>query len=236
LLVYIPQILKYLDQLGPRPQDILKIVRKLCLPKRPKILDLGCGKGAISNYLAKKIDCSITGIDSFGPFIDHAAKHAPNKKVKYFMKDICKELEKKNKYDLIIFVSVGFVYHGLARTITAIRKKLKPNGCYILENMYLKRNRKNRSKLYKTIDRAAQNRILASFKDRLIDYKIYEQKETVVQNKYFLARIKKGMKELSKYKPEIKPLLEQYYAQQEYESDRINKDYEIAVHTYQRRS
>jgi len=55
LLEYVPDILKYLDQLGPSPKEVYQLVKKLSLPPNSQILDLGSGKGAISNYLAQNI-------------------------------------------------------------------------------------------------------------------------------------------------------------------------------------
>jgi hypothetical protein len=56
LLEYVPDILKDLDQLGPAPKEVYQLVKKLSLPSNPQILDLGSGKGAISNYLAHTLE------------------------------------------------------------------------------------------------------------------------------------------------------------------------------------
>jgi SAM-dependent methyltransferase len=55
----------YLDEsLNPRgPELLYEIVRRLGLPSRANVLDLGCGEGRFSIELAKRFGFTVTGID-----------------------------------------------------------------------------------------------------------------------------------------------------------------------------
>lgn len=71
--------------------------------KSEKILDVGCGTGKVSIYLAKK-HASVTGIDFSKEMINHAKDEAKksNVKIEFKVLDV-KELEKlKGKYDTIL--------------------------------------------------------------------------------------------------------------------------------------
>ncbi len=41
-----------------------------------RILDLGCGKGAVAIAMARALGCRVTGIDACAPFIEKARERA----------------------------------------------------------------------------------------------------------------------------------------------------------------
>ena len=64
LLPYIPELLADLWALGSSPETVVEWVRSLELPPETTgVLDLGCGKGAVSIALAKEFNFRIFGID-----------------------------------------------------------------------------------------------------------------------------------------------------------------------------
>lgn len=71
LIPYLPYLLQDLFELGSSPKDMLEIIQKnIPLNKPLCILDLACGKGAVSIHLAKSIPCTIKGIDIMKDFIE----------------------------------------------------------------------------------------------------------------------------------------------------------------------
>src|SRR5512140_3618904 len=73
LLPYLPYLLQDLWELGSNPADIIELIEKNVPNKSEmKVLDLACGKGAVSIKLAELIECSIKGIDIIPKFIDAA--------------------------------------------------------------------------------------------------------------------------------------------------------------------
>jgi predicted RNA methylase len=65
LFPYLPYILQDLWELGASPGEIIELVRKHANNySRLRILDLGCGKGAVSIQLAKELNCSCLGVDA----------------------------------------------------------------------------------------------------------------------------------------------------------------------------
>ncbi|HNT04445.1 MAG TPA: class I SAM-dependent methyltransferase, partial [Bacillota bacterium] len=64
LIPYLPYLLQDLWELGSDPKEIIKLIRKnIRKVKDLKILDLACGKGAVSVKLAKELGCHVQGID-----------------------------------------------------------------------------------------------------------------------------------------------------------------------------
>jgi 2-polyprenyl-3-methyl-5-hydroxy-6-metoxy-1,4-benzoquinol methylase len=68
MLPYIPYLLQDLWALGSSVEIILKVIKELELPKSAKVLDLGCGKGAVSIQIASRFGFHVTGIDAMEHF------------------------------------------------------------------------------------------------------------------------------------------------------------------------
>jgi len=63
LIPYLPYLFQDLWELGSSPIDILKMITKhILVSKETKVLDLACGKGAVSVNLAKELGCMVKGL------------------------------------------------------------------------------------------------------------------------------------------------------------------------------
>ena len=86
LIPYLPYLLQDLWELGSSPRDMLELIRKhIHVSAETKILDLACGKGAVSVNLAKELGCMVRGIDLIPEFIDFARKKA----IEYGVEALC---------------------------------------------------------------------------------------------------------------------------------------------------
>ena len=77
LFPYLSYILQDTWEIGTPPDIIIDLVQKHAKDySKLKVLDLGCGKGAVSVKLAHKLRCKCYGIDAIKEFIDEANKKA----------------------------------------------------------------------------------------------------------------------------------------------------------------
>ena len=77
LIPHLPYLLQDLWEMGSSPKDMLELVRKhIHVSMKTKVLDLECGKGAVSVYLAKELGRRVKGIDLIPEFIDVALEKA----------------------------------------------------------------------------------------------------------------------------------------------------------------
>lgn len=95
----------------PRPETEILVDKTLDVIKmhrleNPKILEIGTGSGCISIAAACKMTCEITAIDSSPEAIsisqENSAVNNTASKVSFLHKDIIKDFENFNGYDLII--------------------------------------------------------------------------------------------------------------------------------------
>jgi ubiquinone/menaquinone biosynthesis C-methylase UbiE len=114
------------------------------LPEHPKILDIGCGKGAQSFKLAEVSNGHITCIDNHQPFVDFVNQKA---KEEYIEDMIVAKLGDMNKLDLPegrfdVVWSEGAIYNmGFEKGLTELPKYLKSMGFIVVsEAVWLKDN------------------------------------------------------------------------------------------------
>ena len=106
-----------------------------------KILDLGCGKGAVSIQMAEEFNCKCLGIDAIPEFIDYAKNKAKEFKVDHLcefeVNDIRKRIETLPQFDVIILGSIGPVFGDYYKTLSTLSKNLKQNGIIIIDDGYI---------------------------------------------------------------------------------------------------
>ena len=112
LLPYVSFLLQDLWALGSSVDYINDIVGSLNLPPtRTKLLDLGCGKGAVSIQIASKLGFTVVGVDRMTPFLEDAQ----NKAIEYHVSHLCEFINQdimefvsvEHGFDLVILASLG---------------------------------------------------------------------------------------------------------------------------------
>lgn len=135
---FVPYLLQDLWEIGSSPEVIIDMVKKHIGGSNISVLDLGCGKGAVSVKLAKAVRCKVKGIDAVKDFIDYAR----NKAKEYAVNNICqfevgdiRECHEGN-YDLVIFGACGDVFGDLDVTVAKLKTMVKNGGFIIIDDAF----------------------------------------------------------------------------------------------------
>ena len=143
LLPFLPELLADIWALGSNVETIIGAVEALSLPPKSCIIDLGCGKGAVSIGLAKALNFRVVGIDLFEPFIDECEERARQNGVA----DICKFLHGNivrlagqiEPADVAIFAALGDTLGTRTETMGILRRYVRPGGFVIVNDGFLRR-------------------------------------------------------------------------------------------------
>lgn len=142
ILPHLPFILQDLWEIGSDPETIIELVRKHSRDySRLSVLDLGCGKGAVSVKLARALRCRCRGIDGIPEFISVAIEKARQ----YDVADLCvfetgdirERVKTLPHFDIIILGSIGPVFGHVGETLSALDPILGDNGFIILDDGYI---------------------------------------------------------------------------------------------------
>ena len=138
LFPFLPYLLQDLTEIGTDPVLVEKMIRTHIGSKPLKVLDLGCGKGAVSVHLARELNCHVTGIDGLQPFIDSAIELAATNKVTHLCSfrqgDIREEISTCSGFDVIVLGAIGPVFGFIGDTLQAVTPALNPGGYVIIDD------------------------------------------------------------------------------------------------------
>jgi len=231
LLPYMSYLLQDLWALGSSIDQILDLFSTLPLsPDTAKVLDLGCGKGAISVQIASKLGFEVVGVDAMPEFLEVAHK----KSSEYQVSDLCTFTEQdiltyvidKHNFDAVILASVGGIFGSNKNSIKKLRTQVRPGGYIVIDDGYLKKKETLSRKgyhHYRNYEKTVEE--LTMFNDRLLT----EIPTTVVSikiNDDFLKVIENRSIELIDQYPELEEDLNSYLDAQREECDILNSELE----------
>jgi 2-polyprenyl-3-methyl-5-hydroxy-6-metoxy-1,4-benzoquinol methylase len=224
LIPYLPYLLQDLWELGSSPRDIIHLISKqMKVSEKTKVLDLACGKGAVSVHLAKAKGCKMKGIDLIPEFIEFANKKAKEYGVsnlcEFVVGDITKSVNTEKDYDIVILGAVGDVLGTPEDTIEKLKNTIKPEGYIVIDDAFGKKGAK--------IDYYTREEWLLIFEKTevtLIDEKIIENDELVNLNREQQGFIIKRANELKREYPESAYLFDRYIHSQQVECDMLESD------------
>tara|TARA_Y100000590_G_scaffold411044_1_gene504682 strand:+ start:2446 stop:3651 length:1206 start_codon:yes stop_codon:yes gene_type:complete len=99
------------------------IVKKLNIKPGQRVLDIGCGWGGLSRYIAKEVGCEVHGISLASNQIDYCKKKARELKLDNLLSyELCDYREVKGQWDRI--VNVGFFEHVSPKFYKIFFKKI----------------------------------------------------------------------------------------------------------------
>ncbi len=135
---YIPFVLQDLWELGSIPEYIYQLIdNNIDTKKIKKIMDFGCGKGAVLSYLAKRMEFQGFGIDIVPEFIEFANRHSiensVNDRLNFSIGDILEYIGRNEKYDMVIYGYDSGLLGDVYNTISQLQNSISDSGYLILE-------------------------------------------------------------------------------------------------------
>ncbi|MCL2511687.1 MAG: class I SAM-dependent methyltransferase [Bacteroidales bacterium] len=142
IIPFLPYILQDFWGLGTPSEIVINLIQKHCEDYSTlNILDLGCGKGAVSVKLAEALKCNCYGIDAIPEFIETAKEKAQEYGVdmlcRFEVGDAREKIEELDRFDVIILGATGPIFDDYYTALTALSKHLTDEGIIIIEEAYI---------------------------------------------------------------------------------------------------
>lgn len=200
LFPYLPYIMQDLWELGASPEVVLKLVKKHMTDHSDlKVLDLGCGKGAVLIKLAKEFDAE-----------EHCC---------FECDDIRIRISDLRDCDIVILGAIGPVIGDYYSTLTKLSKCIKEGGRIIIDDAYTDDGGayshplvERKSVILEQISNAGM---------KLIDEIIINKDEIEKSNEYMYKNIKRRCQELIEIHPDKKNFFVNYIGKQEEENEAL---------------
>jgi SAM-dependent methyltransferase len=223
---HIPYVLQDLWQLGSIPEYIYQLINDNVDPRGiEKMVDFGCGKGAVLIYLAKRLEFQGLGIDRVADFIESAKRHSIENSVHdrldFVVSDFLDYINQNNKYDIVIYGYDSGILGDVPETITRLQDCISDSGYLVLEIAFTPDDKKRieglptKRELLEQMDKS----------DLMIVDQIFWATDTISAiNKKNNFHINKRIEELKKAYPEKTEIFDQYMSNQELECKMIENE------------
>lgn len=224
LIPFLPYLLQDLWELGSSPKDMSNLILKhIKVDEHTRILDLACGKGAVSVHLAKVFGCKVKGIDIMPEFIDEAKSKSKEHHVEhlceFIVEDINHSVEVEKEYDIVILGAVGQVLGNQENTLMKLNQVMKQNGYVLLDDGYAK---EQTNEAYLTKNQWRE--IIEESGYHLIDELTVNESDFSEILNHQMASISNRCKELKNKYPSQSHLFDQYLDSQLAECDDLMND------------
>ncbi len=240
LLPFIPELLADLWALGSSPHVMVELLRPLGLPaETTRVLDLGCGKGAVALTLAQQFGFQALGVDFFEPFIQEARRRAEEMGVSSRCRFICADLRdalgEASDFDVVIYASVGRVLGRLDECVEKLGLCVHPGGYILIDDVFLISRNRIESPWYEhCANHEVTLRQLTAHGDALLHEVIVPAGDVKALNRQATERMRKRAAKLARLHPAAADSLFWYVEKQERESEIMEATVTSAVWLLQR--
>lgn len=141
LLPFLPELLADLDKLGSDAERITHVLRDLQLPPAARVVDLGCGKGAITIEIASVVKLHVVGIELFEPLVAQATAAAQAAGVSHlceFRHGDIRAVPGVSPFDVAVFAGLGDVLGTPAETMSVFRQFVRLGGHVLVADVFLR--------------------------------------------------------------------------------------------------
>ena len=239
LLPWIPDLLSDFDALGGNAALIVEGLAALDLPAASRVVDLGCGKGAVAVAIAKALGHRVDGIDLFAPFVDSARDRAAAAGVadrcRFRHGDILALAGETEPADAAVYAALGDVLGSLEDTVGVIRRYVRPGGFLLIDEGYLKDGATAAVPGYEGGSREDTRRRLLAHGDTLVGETVETRDQSPVYAQE-LAQIEARATALAAHRPELAADLTAYVAHQREAYRYLAANVVPSVWTLQRRA
>ncbi|PKV51525.1 methyltransferase family protein [Aquimarina sp. MAR_2010_214] len=216
MIPFIPKVLEKLWELGSMADYIIELVeRNIPNNKLKRVVDLGCGKGAVLIQLSEKIKFQGVGIDLMPEFTDeaktYASQRAYSKNLKFETADIKKSIEKHNNFDLVIYGHDSDIFGNITQSLFELEKYMSNQSWIIIETIYNTNSENNPDDLPTETE---FNRQIKESEFKIVDQIIWDKKKLRDINQSNTAIIREQIARLIKSNPDKKQMFNTYLANQ----------------------
>jgi SAM-dependent methyltransferase len=233
LLPFLPYLLQDFWELGSDPSATAKMLfRNVAITENTRVLDLACGKGAVSVAVAKKLQAKVKGIDLIPEFVEVAAKKAVEHGVSHLCEflagDINDAVETEKNFDVVIFGAAGDALGNPRETLRKLKQTIRSGGYILIDEGYLKDGYTQENIGYTNYEYLTKSEWDALFEEAGL---------TIAESLFVcesedgagIAEITRRANELSAKHPEKKSMFDGYIRSQQSEYDDIDNSLEAVI-------
>ncbi len=228
---FLPNLLQDIWEMGSDPETVVRLFQKheLLQTHPRKIVDLGCGKGAVLITLAQDLDLAsnrpvprLIGVDLMEAFIEEAIERAQklNATIEFRSENILETLQKDNPVDIAIFGFDMGVLGDLTQTLSQLQASLAPGGWLFFDTACYDAELQKSVDEYNNYEEHLQAINETGF--QIVDEIRFPSDKIKSINDRNTELIRSRAEELKQKHPDLSSVFDEYVQSQEEESEILN--------------
>lgn len=217
IVPFLPYILQDTWEIGTDPVIVAGLLRRRRKDSpQLRVLDLGCGKGAVSVKLAGEFGCRCLGIDALGEFVAEAERKAREFGVERLCRfeqgDMRRRIHELDRFDVIVLGAVGPVFGDYRATLGILASHLAAGGLIVIDDGWIEDDSPHvhppvlkRGEMLRQINEAGM---------RIVDEAVFGREEIMEADGRIFRDLEKRCRELMERHPGQKELFASYIRQQ----------------------
>jgi SAM-dependent methyltransferase len=224
LAPHVSELLADFWELGSDPALVVSWLRDLDLPRADtRILDLGCGKGAVSLTIARELGLYVDGVDMLPAFIEEARAKAGELGVEQLCKfqvgDARAFARGAKDYRVTLFLSVGDILGSPGGSVATLRRTVVRGGYMLIDDGYLVDSAKVEFPGYDSfLPRDETLRQLTSHGDEIVREHLIPRAAIRSQNERYTRLIMRRAERLAHERPDLANAIKAYLEKERKES------------------
>lgn len=218
LLPYFPALFQDLEELGVRVEDVLRVLAKTPISRDERVLDLGCGKGALAIALAEEFGCTVHGVDGIRAFVEHGERRAAgmglSENCRFTRADVQEAVRQSRDYDLVCLNAFGGALGRLDEAVGALRECVVPGGLILVDDAYLQDGVELGDELAFCFDHGTTLELLTVHGDEVLEELVVDGPESVAHYQCVTSSIIARAEELALQHPESATQLREFATRQ----------------------
>lgn len=212
LLPAFAELFRGMPSLGSQPRRAVSMLERAGIGRGSCVLDLACGKGALAITLAKRLGCTVVGVDACGAFVEEASREATRARVEDVAAFVEADLrpfasrtqQKGVRYDAALMMGLL----GLAEARALLRGLVKPRGLYAVDDVFRdERLAGTRPEFAEIPTRKESRAMLEQNGDRVIEVDVIAPSRLHALNDSLYRRLAANAKRIARRNPRLRPAL-----------------------------
>lgn len=213
LIPVLPGLFDGLDGLGCMPDVTARLLAAAGIGPRSRVIDLGCGKGAVAVALARRTGCRVLGLDACADFIEAARQLAERRDVarlcQFRVGDVHRPPRVRGGFEAGLMIGV----RPLEEAAAILRPLVKSGGVYVIDDVIRVRGRRMPPGVH-ALDRAEARHLLTATGDELVAEYVPTPARVAAMNRTLHRRIAANVKKIIVENPGLRPALDGYLRRQ----------------------